>query len=483
MGRRTDSEADSDSATKHLEVSIVERKFGLFDRLPECKADPKSKIWMSDIPLENSNERSVALHSMEILQELLYELDLSGVMKPVEEFGTARLRPDVVMMLLEYAIRRRPCGGFEFKKKPERSNEDPMSHPRVLGEVYDQLMSLRNNHGVQHPLVVLSTYHSYRVCWLRDSVHVAEQVPVIGMDEPVTPGSKTGGKSESPPSPQTPSQMMKDIHVIEDDGSSDDGDDILKTEMDSVDERVVCASRVYSLDANEDKDIVNMLCSALWKMSQSECVIPAEPFNFSDDRRFACLTRDSCFWKPLRNVTLNWNAFPRTTQNLFLIEDLGKGSSGHAWLACSSSGSVCVLKFPHRRPHDPTVEPVKVALEREKENWIAVYPQHKDRVKVVVLNSRDVLMMPRFDFPQRETVADREEILHLVQEMLVRDFLDRGFWHNDVRWPNIGLTKGCIRGEMKKVAIMLDMEAVTRSPPENQSAWLDDVMTELRRKI
>jgi hypothetical protein len=109
------------------------------------------------------------------------------------------------------------------------------------------------------------------------------------------------------------------------------------------------------------------------------------------------------------------NRFPRASTKILLgLEDLGRGSTGKAWLCCtlSASPALCVLKFGNKSDNVSTGR-----LKEEKKWWDAMYPQFKHMTKVEIWGGSDALMMPhicaipleeRGEFKERVHVADHE---------------------------------------------------------------------------
>ena len=141
------------------------------------------------------------------------------------------------------------------------------------------------------------------------------------------------------------------------------------------------------------------------------------------------------------------NAFPlKSTTRLVALEDLGRGSSGKAWLACTNSpknASLCVLKFSNRADEAG-------ALERECGHWASIYPEFAAMVRVEKWSGSPALLMPHFatihdDF--REGM--REEIAKLLQR-----FVSSGYVHNDVQWRNMGY----YIKEGERVPVLFDLD-------------------------
>lgn len=116
------------------------------------------------------------------------------------------------------------------------------------------------------------------------------------------------------------------------------------------------------------------------------------------------------------------------------LEDLGRGSTGKAWLCVSVSqpfSAVCVLKFDNK-------DALSVKLQKEKEMWDFLYPELSNMVQIDVWSGSEALVMPHFS-----TVLESERDLYKKEifQVLTTHFKQRGKVHNDVRWRNIGKYK------------------------------------------
>jgi hypothetical protein len=95
-----------------------------------------------------------------------------------------------------------------------------------------------------------------------------------------------------------------------------------------------------------DPTLPEILTSVIIKMRHSPLKTVAE---ISNDRPYIVLNRDSWYWQKVQwkqGVKLNRHALPsKQVSKLILLRDLRGGADGRVWMACSTSGRVCVLKF------------------------------------------------------------------------------------------------------------------------------------------
>jgi hypothetical protein len=142
---------------------------------------------------------------------------------------------------------------------------------------------------------------------------------------------------------------------------------------------------------SESEAILQLLCSALKVMANahlhhrpgvSQCL-----FKFH-------LNNPSVTWHPasseLVNGRVDFNRFPRSnTSTLIALEDLGRGSTGKAWLCGTTStahSAVCVLKFSNKAEVSN--------LDNEFKNWGLNYPEFSGMTSLKEWSGSKALMMP-----------------------------------------------------------------------------------------
>jgi len=184
-------------------------------------------------------------------------------------------------------------------------------------------------------------------------------------------------------------------------------------------------------------DSLPLIAAALFRahsLSQSE---PWKSLLASWESRLfliLCVNSPTYLFGPMpkgqRQIKEQWEMLPTNRKNLrlFAVEYLGMGADGHAYLACTSTGRMYVLKFSQQP------ETAKESLQEECRIWGTVYPEFKVR-----LLARPALMMPHFCDPQKED-CNNSDVLAAIGAALDR-FHKKGLKHCDVAWRNIGLYK------------------------------------------
>jgi len=115
------------------------------------------------------------------------------------------------------------------------------------------------------------------------------------------------------------------------------------------------------------------------------------------------------------------------------------------------------------------------------EFWEAIYPEDAKGIRIETLTSKPALLLPHFDHPSKR---DDEEVLKAIETTLKNDYAAKGFYHDDVRWRNIGIR----RSPGKLRAVVFDMESVKcvkKMSPEQRPAedWVADTMSDLRKRM
>jgi hypothetical protein len=349
--------------------------------------------------------------------------------------------------------------------------------PTVLGELFDQMILVEGFY-VSGPVIgILTTLEDWLFCWFpADTAHFSTELqPYVATSTFLTPQkiSAPAGASASPPR-DTPSRRNRWSHGVElpqDDDGEDPGEFVLKDEMV---ERALYTSPVINAYTHYDL-LLQYLCSAFTRMTQVVKVnqrrgVPRSLFKLHKGE-------DACpkiSFHPLDDIpfdveSIRSNKFPRSnTEMLLALEDLGRGSTGKAWLCCtlSASPALCVLKFGNECDYVSTAR-----LREEKKWWDAVYPQFKRMTKVEMWGGSDALMMPHMcAIPEEE----RGEFRERIHAMMLASFHDRGFEHKDVAWRNIGyyVDKNNI-----KSPVLFDLERVSAGVESDE--WVTKAMSRL----
>jgi len=240
--------------------------------------------------------------------------------------------------------------------------KDPLRNDIVARQCRDYLMYGRNEHGVRFSFCILTTWDYWRICWLPDEgEEPSDQEEEEEEEEKHRASASSRSKVVSSPSPSPASDMdqfaaandMATLQRLVLQANTESGRKVfasIKTRQPLRDvttgQVVLHASRVFRYD---EPELTLILLTVLYKMWLSPFV-PAQRL-LQPERQYMSLSRgygERIIWTRLATeVThLQWLVMPPPqTKHFFILKRLGTGLHGTAFLACSASGSVCVIKF------------------------------------------------------------------------------------------------------------------------------------------
>ncbi len=200
------------------------------------------------------------------------------------------------------------------------------------------------------------------------------------------------------------------------------------------------------------------------------------PFELALSRQFLFYKSDTYEWKPLPlsfNNEIEWTKMPTSNaKEFYIIKNYSSSRRTQVFLACTESIRVCVIKF-----FSGEEEAGKKKVEEEKNKWNAIYPQYEG-IREVILNKKSAIILPHFD-----NINDRhnEEVLAAIEKTLREDYYEKGWYHGDVAWRNIGIR----RKEGVIEAVVFDMESVEEISDMNENekpkkSWVKEQMEKLK---
>jgi hypothetical protein len=317
---------------------------------------------------------------------------------------------------------------------------------------------------------ILTTLEEWRFCWFpNDNQHFTENNwATIQSQQYFTP-SKAKATPGSPPG-NTPSQSEEWAHAIHEDEDPEDED---LNQLPAID-RKLNATEVLNIYESYSL-VLQHICTALKRMSQVKLFysdgIPRVLFKLHKNQ-------PQVTFHPIEDIPLDMkklcsSKFPRsTTISLLAVEDLGRGSSGRAWLTCtqtkssSNSPAICVLKYGNKNNE-------RGKLDYEKRMWDEIYPEFKGKIKVEEWSGSSALVMPHFCSVQ---VKDRHTYRESIQTLLITRFAQKGYIHTDVRWRNIGF----YLKDNVAVPVLYDLESVRElGAQDDPTRWVDIALSNL----
>lgn len=420
----------------------------------------------SGLCLFYTSEADIVFFVRRFLKDILLALDLR--LNFSSEVTIKQIRPDISVISMGMYL----VGVIEVKKP----GGNVLLQPTVLGELLDQMLLVEGFYGMGPVIGILTTAEEWMVSWFPVDSDALASTAVLSEPSFSTPHKSASSTTteltdthrRSPPG--TPSQQSGSVHTIEviegDSVCTYDDNKELYREMD----RVLYTTEVMDIRRDTTR-VIELLCSAFQLMASAHTHYHA---NLS-----RCLLK---FHKGITAVTfhpmshedvhsaVDYGKFPsRSVKTLVALEDLGRGSTGKAWLCVTVTkprSAVCVLKFDNKQTSSGR-------LESERDMWNLLYPEFSHMIKVESWSGADALVMPHFS-----TVLEheREQYRNELYYVLTAKFVDKGKVHKDVRWRNIGK----YRDKMGKVVIVVfDLHDVTDFDGNTDSNWVDNAMMQL----
>jgi hypothetical protein len=341
------------------------------------------------------------------------------------EVTIKHIRPAVSVLLMGNYLM-----GVVAVKKP---GNNILLEPTVLGELMDQMLLVEGFYGMGPVIGILTTAEEWLISWFPVDSGVLAHVdpPEASFTTPMKQKSNsTSTETKGHSSPDgTPSQRRGTTHSINE--VTDVSMEIEHGVTEEM-ERLLGVTRVMNLYENPIR-VLQHLCGAFQFMPR------AHSHHTANLPR--CLLK---FHKGIHAVTfhpvpydavhsrVDFNKFPnKNVKTLVALEDLGRGSTGKAWLCvtvtqpCSAS---CVLKYANKRSESDK-------LMKEREMWHLLYPEFSTMVKLEHWSGADALVMPHFSTVLE---SEREQYKDEILQVLTTRFMQNGKVHRDVRWRNIG---------------------------------------------
>jgi hypothetical protein len=336
----------------------------------------ESKIWAglayTDDAVAWKSEADVQRFVVEVIEELIRMAGLHFICHM--EVTVLGMWPDIGLIIRRERLANgglgasRPVGVIEVKQPLVGILDDP----RFLGQVLDYLRILRHQFGVIDAFAIGSTYSQWRV------YRLPEHDVVCGPNRLVEAGATLDGFS--------------DVHVL------------CRT--------LCCALRCMNEAAMQPEDA-------------------RFPVSLDPSRAYMQVDVASWRWATRKAKALNFNSMP-TSSSLLLLRDLGRGLHGHAWLACSDAGLVCVVKIALSPSTQAAAAQVHAqdTLEEELRAWKIVNP-HAAAALGTIMSRRALRMAYAKPVARGECDA---RVAAAVANMAAK-----GVWHRDLSWRHVGM--------------------------------------------
>jgi hypothetical protein len=416
-----------------------------------------------------SSEDDIVYFVRRFLEDILLALDL-----PLDfngEVTIKQIRPDLCVLLKGMYL----VGVVEVKKP----GCNVLLEPTVLGELLDQMLLVEGFYGMGPVIGILTTAEEWIVSWFPvDSDNLARHnvdLPEDSFSTPVKQNSSTcteteGTKGDSPIG-GTPSQKSGMLHSIETDADDklaldNDNAAIISQEM----ARSLCTTEVLNIYTDPTR-VVQHLCCAFQVMSKAHLHhrsnLPRCLLKFHKESN--AVTFHPASYEDVY-LMVDFDKFPsKNIKTLVALEDLGRGSTGKAWLCVTVTkprSASCVLKFDNKHTNSRN-------LVSERNMWNLLYPEFSCMIKLEQWSGADALVMPHFS-----TVLEneRERYKDELWEVLTSKFMENGKVHRDVRWRNIGK----YRNKGGNVSLVVfDLHDVVDYDVDAHKDWIGNAMKTL----
>jgi hypothetical protein len=164
-------------------------------------------------------------------------------------------------------------------------------------------------------------------------------------------------------------------------------------------------------------------------------VLPIKLFDVS--RPYIVVTEASWVWKSLKfpkKLRLRSREMPQTnTKQFCLLKDFRGGVDGRVWLACSTSGRACVIKFASNEDHVSDDQQLQ-RLECERNLWHEIH--NEKRVRVQRCAGHWALVMPFLRHLTQEDLKSDEKRKAVVAA--VNTLAAKGYVQLDASLRHVG---------------------------------------------
>jgi len=404
----------------HERAELIECEFKPLSDLPQHTTYPSViRAYARNSPLDWASESDVQGFVKMVMKDAINAVNLDHLLCCYNELSVFRWRTDIWIVVNRFGV---PVGVIEVKKPDEMILHNPHTH----GQVLDYMYRLKHFFGQSVQFGIATTYKKWRLYTSKkdaaqaESVDKAKELSKGTSIIPKSVNSWVGGLDVAavpePTFPKTPEGKRR-----------------------------VYGSRIIPFD---DPALIPLLMTMVTKMLYA----PRETIPiFHPKRRYIVLTEDSLYWDSLRKEVnqLDFSRMPSSSaKQLFLLEDMRAGADGRAWLVCSSTGRVGVLKFLLiDKPNDQ--------LHQEAEQWNKVW---NIPARVGKFGGELGLLMP-YVFPCTDEEQQKKKEVRAAVILAVEKLAKKCVHHLDVKWGHVGLFHDF---QKKLHAVLFDFSRVER---------------------
>jgi hypothetical protein len=406
-------------------------------------------LFRSGDQLEWRSDKDVQGYVKLVLQDVLALAGLEGKVTCVNELGIQGIRTDVwVIMKPVIGGVPIPIGVVEVKKPDRRnSNERALDQENVSGQIFDDLKRLQTFTGLREVFGILTSYDEWIICSLSASA--------FGL--PVCYDLSPSNDLNVDALPKFPMKMLSTIDPSPEEASG--SPDISLS-------RIIHRTEAIAFN---DKTLIPLLVKVMLKMYY----MPMDPVSLIGRECFIEISNESWAWRRRIFTELNYMQFPtRKAKSFLLLHDFRGGADGRVWLACSSAGRVCVIKFYYGEKDLRT----KIALECKIWHDVWKLPARK-----LTLYNKQILMMPFVVSLSKQEVIQSVDYLEAVK-VAVKAMAEQHYCHDDLLWKHVGFYRKpptkTVQVE-KLFAVFFDLSRVNHLPGRDTAMIENSMLSRL----
>lgn len=327
------------------------------------------------------------------------------------------------------------------------------------GELFEQMIHVRNLHGVREVFGILTTYHEFRVCWFEESDWLAnyslkysdvfDKTSQVWKDRIKNASSAVSDLNKR-------SLFVSKIYSVKEDGK---GKNCLYL-------KVICSVILKAYISNKlqlwrtyneiIKDGWNEIGDNLFwiaKASLKKHLITDTIEN--EFRNYKIVAGNPCkFNNHIKN------------SNIVLLRHLGDGHDGYAWLSMAIQDKQYVMFVLKRFYLEETAK-------KELYYWNEIYLAKNPCFKSIVPHGGGFgIMMPYFHSCNQNNVTKKE-----LENFMQKFFWERGIAHNDLKWSNIGLSNSDSK-EINLIVYDLAFCEKSNNPKEKDQLNIDNMYSQ-----
>jgi hypothetical protein len=324
-----------------------------------------------------------------------------------------------------------PVGVIEVKKAPTENHENPIEDDYIYGQIYDYMRRLETFYGLSEVFGIITNYSTWKLCWLNDP-QIPNKINRINVNDTNT---------------NTNTDMSQEIKIVRIKKEKKKGS-FYPDSPPAEDSRRFYGTKLIEWN---DERLIRYLISLIFRMYRS----PRKPPKlFDKDRHYVQLSKDHWSWVKFHSsvTNLDYKHFPSSNANSFiLLEDFRGGVDGRVWLACSTSGKICIIKFFNGNWDEE-------AISKEKAVWKKLW---NFEVQIKLLLKKHALLMPYVKILTKAEISMNEKY-ETATKAAIDLMVNNNYFHGDLDWRHVGFWKNKVKdnnGKWKSIlqAIFIDL--------------------------